>query len=340
MLLSRPVSFILLAVTALAAAAQAPGWLDEDWRHTRYPADTYFCGFASVSTDIDPKAAAAAHAEAVRLLAEAVFSDVSVNTSSSIGSAQVGDRYEEFDTFRRDMSVNSGVALTGMTVDSYVDPATGTAYEFARVEKDKLRSYYDALVGSALSEADGKLTVAEGMAVTADRSELKAHADAVAALLGTARSHRRMLMALKPEAAAAHEDAVRSADSRLAALEALVSRGIMLYMPDAADAHSKLVADRLKGVLAEHGCTFADSEDAADYVLSLSAATELMSVYDEVYHVNASVQVALTNRRKGVRVYHDEITCKGSGLTEKMAAKKALGSSVGKIEERINQYLK
>ena len=139
MRLTNLISSFLLVVTVITATAQAPAWLDEDWRHSNFPSSSYFCGFALVTPDLDPKPAQAAHTEALRLLAEAVFSNVNVSTVSSMGSTVSNDRCEEFDTFRRDISVNSAVGLTGITLDTYTDPATGAAYEFARVEKERLR---------------------------------------------------------------------------------------------------------------------------------------------------------------------------------------------------------
>lgn len=340
MRLTNLIPSFLLVVTAITATAQTPAWLDEDWRHSNFPASSYFCGFALVTPDLDPKPAQAAHTEALRLLAESVFSNVNVSTVSSMGSTVSNDRCEEFDTFRRDISVNSAVGLTGITLDTYTDPATGAAYEFARVEKERLRTYYDALVASALADAHSTLDIAAQAADTADKSVLKAHADGVAGSLATARSHRGILLAVSPSDAAAHDLGLRGAEERLAALEAVIAGGITVYVQGAGDPHSTLVVSKLKASLAASGCTFADTEDEADYLLSLSAATELQSVFDDVYHVNAMVDIALTNRRKGLVVYQDAVTHKGSALAEKQAGTKALNGSVAKIEKLISPHIK
>lgn len=339
MRLSQLLSFLLIISTAAYAGAQtAPQWLDDDWRHSNFPADIYFCGYAEVSPDIDANPAAAAHTDALRLLAEAVFSNITVNTSSSIGSSLTGDRYEEFDNFSRDINVSSAVALSGIIVDSYVDKSSGTAYEFARVEKDRIRAYYAALLASDVAETESRLSLAEQAAPTSDRADIAVHADAIASLLDNARRHRRMLMAVDPSDDRA--DAIIAAETRLNALRDLVARGILIYINAAADESSALVSSKLKSALAANGCTFADTEDDADYLISLAASTELLSVYEDVFHVNASVELSLVNRRKSLIVYHDAVTNKGSALAEKQAAKKALANSASKIEKLIAEYLK
>ncbi|MCM1066082.1 MAG: hypothetical protein NC418_00730 [Muribaculaceae bacterium] len=334
---NRIFSLLALFACVLTLSGQAPAWLDESYRSSAFPASDYFCGFAAISPDLDAEPARAAHTEALKRLAESVFADVNVVTKSSIGSTAHNGSYDEYDLFSRDMSVSSAVGIAGMNTDTWMDSATGTAYEFARVSRNSLREYYDRMMAATISDAHHSLDIAEQS--NADKSVLQKQAEAIAEGIATARRHAKVLTAIDAAAAEAHTAGLHSADSRLAALTEALSRGILVYIAPGPDKASAQVISKLKAELTESGCTFADTPETADYVLSLSAGTELMSVYDDVFHVNANVDLSLTNRRKGVKVYEDAVSTKGSALAQKQAEKKALNQSAAKIKELINKHI-
>ena len=123
---------ILLATVSLVMHGQGrPVWLDEDFRQMRFPANEYVTGFAfgelpagQSLQDVAGQMITEAQADLIRKIRVQITSILQTETSAVSQNRQ----YLETETFANRTTAESSAELTGLSTESFYDPATKRVY--------------------------------------------------------------------------------------------------------------------------------------------------------------------------------------------------------------------
>jgi len=124
---------------------------------------------------------------------------------------------------------------------------------------------------------------------------------------------------------------------------ARLAQGVYVYVEgkeELVGTKVNIVINKVKAELAENGCSFTEDEKKADFKLTINVSTRLIGKQGSVVFCAADAQVELYDTHKRKTVYNNEITQKGSSVSEEKAGRIALNNLVPDITEKLMTWVK
>lgn len=338
----RLLSGIVLAVVIPSVYAETPAWIDSDSRETIFPRDVYYTGFA-VRDFVDSPS------ESLSKAANDAFADLSNSISSEVTSEAVqrlsiiddGANYLESEALNIKSSIVSSSFLADVAKKEYVDNDSHIVYVLAFVTRDDLLRHYESSIELISRDAQSAIADAKAEIARGDKSKaLNSKVKLDEMILRLAKLCYALAAVSKKSPDTAMLDSLNAVSRELASR---LSKGIVVYVGEMRGALAKptgVVMNKLKGALANHGCTFSDNPKEADYIVWIAASTRAGNVFDGVHHNFAEVSLKVTNVLKEADVYNDIVSAKGSALSDAAASGKSLDNVIGKLTEKILTVVK
>ncbi len=274
------VCFMLLP--AISMAQSVPIWLDVDIRNMQYPQDSYYTGYAEVSTyniSLDD-ASKRAKQKAIGELSDRVRVAVSTKQTSVDVSYSGSDIEEQiFSKFSSLIQTASQTDVVASKVQTYYDASKRLYYAFAYVSREELKMYYQNQITLYINKVEGALMTASDFAAKGMKLKARQECLAVVDAFAYIAYSQDLLTAIDPFASESTLQQVRSERlrNRLVQTIADLENSIYVYIECSEMVNGQSVvhiADRLPGLLTEQeglGCVIADDASTADYIITIHA---------------------------------------------------------------------
>jgi hypothetical protein len=344
----RKIFIILAGITvSLALVAQEkPRWMDDSYRSSAFPAQSYFSGFAygeipdnKSLQDVTQQVKTEAQAE----LSKKIRLQISSQTQNKIAAVTTNGQYSENESFFTQSSVESHAEIAGVKIESHYDAKAKLVYAFAYVSKDELTGYYKANLLLQLQQGEGLLHTAEQLEQSGEKAKARKQCEDITPLLDKVRYAQDMLTAIDAASSEGlQQDRLEMLHSKAAQMRARLAQAVLVYVESSEDLFGTdvaIAAGKVKAELALKGCSFIEDEAQADFRLRLNISTRLLSSNDAIVFCYADAAIELYDIHKQKAVYTDNISQKGGSNTQDKAGRKALEDIAPRIAEKISPWI-
>ena len=352
--MKRIIICCLVSFYGLLVFAQAPDWYDADYRSMKYPASTYFYGFAmnniakgqSLETALE-SVKAAARVEAISTIqvhVQSVKQDYSRSDEFSNGRKDLQEFYQRFQSMTK---LSTDMEIPGLKIESY--HAGNIVAAFAFVKKRDLQRQLEKQITMGLTRLETQMDNAEELINNGQKAEARNRVAELAKEFAGIERNQELLLAVDPEADAEslQLNETRDLQQRYIKMTAALKNGIYITLKCTADcfgsSYPKL-QNELKGELSKIGCTFTDYADEADWVIVVSSKarehrTEKFGNATS-YFAYVDSHIEITKQATGQKVYEDEIAVKGGDTqNNNNAARAAYKDTTTKLAAIIKEQI-
>lgn len=350
----RIVLITFLIAVQFTAFAQAPDWYDADYRSLKYPASTYFYGFAmnniakgqSLETALE-SVKAAARVEAISTIqvhVQSVKQDYSRSDEFSNGRKDLQDFYQRFQSMTK---LTTDMEIPGLKIESYREGNIVAAFAF--VKKRDLQRQLEKQITMGLTRLETQMDNAEELINNGQKAEARNRIAELAKEFAGIERNQELLLAVDPDADAEslQLDETKALQQRHAKMTAALKNGIYIALQCEADCFGTsypTLKNELKGQLSPIGCSFTDNADEADWLIVIDAKAreyraENYGKYTS-YFVYVDAHIAITKQTTGQKVYEDQISIKGGDTqNNNNAARAAYKDVVPKLTALIREQI-
>lgn len=328
---------ILLPLLLLATTifAQTPSWLTDKNRAIDYPHEHYLVGFAINAGKNTPQFTDALKASAKTELIEGI--QVSVQSEKTHRKSEINGHFNEH--YTAVASTFADAEINGLKIEYYYDNTEQTGYAFAYVHRQTLQEYYKAKIAFAIERIESMVEQAERLKTHSNKATAKRHYEEASLQFDELYLLQALLIALGGD-----DESVRTQKSL--ALKNEVAMGI-IQLQGAITVYVKsdeknigqqvnLLQPKLKSLLAQHGCSYTDHPNKADWLLTIQAATRKGHEVEGIFFSFLDITISLIEQRTGKEMYNNSFTgLKGGGLDYEMAGRKAYDGKVQHIADEI-----
>jgi len=340
---------LFLSTVSLALLGQGkPRWTQESERELDYPSRFFFTGYAQGNARAGETVEDAKNRlmrDAQGLLSESVRVTVRSHASSQTVSAMT-NRTERIDAvFSSNVQTFADVEIVGIRSEPpYHDPATGVVHAFAYVSRNELAGFHKSNIAMNLAQAEGLLQTALNLEAAGEKPQARRQCEQAMPLLAKIRASQNMLAAVDPHAAPDDLQTARTEalHGRMALLQAHLAQSVIVFLESVESNFSRaetVLGNRLKALLSERGCSFADEPAQADFRLKIEASTRYYGAEYDFTVCYADVTVSLFDVRKDRIVFQDEFSQKGVLRTRETAGRQALEDAAPTIAEKISEWI-
>lgn len=315
----------LLFCQALCGAKKpvAPDWTDAVKRETLFPAATFYTGFVSTrpqagedKSQAYERAKEMARAEAVSTIQVTVEQTIERQIESQQTNA---DGVNTRDILNAMTQVKTGIKdIPGLNVEVWEDTKKGDIYAIAYVRRIELANKLSHRVATNIQRADAELTSIESFFNSGDKLQARANMAKVAEILADIEADQKVLLSIqnsvKKESLSLDES--QRVTGRYRAMESKLRHGIYIYLDCKTDNFGKpytAMAGKMKGALAELGCTFKDNAAEADWIITVNAEVREGNTTPSygTYFTYVDADVSVKQRGTNQVVYEDRFSQKG-----------------------------
>lgn len=322
---------VCLIASGLPVFAISPNWCDEQWRNDNYPHNTYYVGYASymkLASETKNKAISKSKEDAFHQLTQQITVNISSATKNAITAIGSNGSYNEAQVFEQVSSITSHAKVSNAKIECYYDAQTSTAHTLVFVAKDELIKSYRKEYDLAVAKIDGSFKSASAMIQRNEKSIAKSECDSIMNYLPKMEDCIRMLIII--DSSFPYVEALQTcSDYRLSAqdLRFQLEQSVTIALKINGDIDQKykvLLSGELLGVLTNEKCSVVDSEQSADYIISISPSLRLSSQIDNILFVYVDAEVSVYNSYKKMRTFLNSYSAKGGASTEDKANRKAI----------------
>ena len=341
--------YLLLSTVSLALCGQVkPSWTSAAMREISFPAGTFFTGYTQGEAWTGETIEAAKLRllrDAQGLLAESIRMTISSRTAMQTVSTQT-NRSERIDNVvDANVEIAADAEIAGMNSEPpFQDTETGIIHAFAYVNRFELSGYHKANLGMNLTQAEGLLQTAHDLEAAGEKSQARRQCEAMIPLLVRVRQSQDLLTAIEPSISpeALQQPRTEALHNRLVQIHARLAQAVNVYVESAESLFSRptsLVANRLKSLLADMGCSFTDDTMQTDFRLKIEATTRYQGIEYGFTVCYADVTIDLFDARRERSVFKDEFSQKGISTTQEAAGRKALEDAAATIADKIAKWI-
>lgn len=359
--ISKRISFLsvlcLCGVVAMGQNNTPPDWMDAQTRERLYPTELYYTGFAygerrageSVDETVQ-RVRDNARTEAVasvRVSVEQTIERVSKNNVSvSNGNTDVSsiDRTHSYA-----MLQSSIKDVPGLTVDSWTEPSSNRICAFAYVKKMDLQRKIEKRITVNLTKVSMSKERVVELLDGGEKAQARKNVAEALSILGDIEADQMTLLSI--DASLSEEDLSIAEAETLKKdyldLENQLAHGIYVKCDVGAvmfDKQYSRLAQAVKKGLSDSGCSFVDENVGADWIVSVQgSAREYNTAHigsTTAFFVYVDVDVSMTDARKGLVVFSEQLSEKGSHtLSREEAARDAYRKIETKLCDIINKQI-
>lgn len=319
-------TLLFLVFFPLCVFAQAPDWLNADYRSLKYSADKYFTGYSirAIQTGEDLSQALEKVKDAARV--EAVQS-ISVHVENVTRDERFSKSVEDLrsfdeiivETFSTQTQLTTDLEIANLHIETYrnSDEVIGFAY----VKRSDVIRQFDKSITSKLSKLEIQMDNIDEMVTNGQKIEARTKLEPLYSAFADIEADQKVLLAID-------EDADLESIQMLE-LKALIQRynktmaqlknGLTIFIDCQADLFGEdypTLVNELKGELSKIGCSFLDTSEGADWVITISTTAReyntqnwgQVTSYFTFVDASISIQKIATNQM----VYEDMVSVKGS----------------------------
>ncbi|MDR0559958.1 MAG: LPP20 family lipoprotein [Prevotellaceae bacterium] len=346
------VAFFPCAVMAQGSAP--PLWLDGDVRNLQYSQDKYYTGFAETavaSGEEQEKALNRAKQLALGELSDRVRVMVNsrkTSTDTSTGGSDIEEQIRS--TFSSIIQTESQTELAGSKLETYYDSKTRTVYAFAFVSKTELSAYYRKQISLWLNRVEGALQTADGFKSKGYKIKARKECESIIESFAKIACAQNLLTAIDEQTDENVLQQNRSESLRNTLEQTVIDleNSIYIYMEYNETVNgepTQHIADRLPGMLAEHGCgcNFIEIEEEADYIVKIDASLKRCSDAPENFvfcYAAATASVYNAHTQKTLKPKIAESKGGWSNNDRSRATEEAFKELANKIVENIIPAIK
>jgi hypothetical protein len=340
---------ISLAMCALVLWGQAPPrWMDRTERGRLYPSGAFLTGFVSetVRTGDDiPQTMERLKAEAQKALSESIRVRIEGHTLTSDRSLRVDGKEQIISTYQASVHASSNIELVGVKTDAWFDRRKNEVYAFACVNKRELADYCKAGIGLLLTQIESALLTAGQLEQSGEKARARKQCREAMSMLEQVRDAQDLLMVTD----AADSESLQQTPSealRNTAIHMLarLAQAVYVYVESREEIFGEkvdIIANKLKAVLSNSGCSFVTDAVQADFMLTLDASAREASNSDGLVYCYADVKIALFAVHKQKGVYEDKISQRSGSVDRERAGRKALENiAVTSITDKLMPWIK
>lgn len=333
--------FVCLASAGLHSNAQSL-WMDEDYRSSHFPSDTYYSSYYFKYDEINDKNKTidSALTEVRALLANSINSKVSSTSRSTVSSINNNSGYYESEEFYNDVIIAAKANLINIHLDYFYDESSKIVHTFAYVKKDDLSSYLNGYLSSNLTLLNEKIKGINELISQGYKVEAKNRFGELHPVLEGLSFNLDHLITVEPTSTqiSVYTKQIEEFSNIIKKFETDLSHNISIFIEsDLRSAYriQNSISDKCKGLLAEHGFNFVTNTDEADYIVRINCETRTSSVSETTCYAYADVDVSITRIRDNLILYQDSFSKKGGALNEENAHRKALNDIPETISNKI-----
>jgi len=321
---------------ALVLWGQAPPrWLDRTARERLYPAGAFLTGFVSEAVrpgDDIPQAQERMKAEAQKALSESIRVRIEGHTYTSDQSLRANGKEETLSTYRASVHASSNIELVGVKTDAWFDSRKNEVYAFAFVNKHELAEYCKADIDLLLTQIESALRTSAELEQDGEKGKARKQCKDALSMLEQVREAQNLLMIIDAaDSESLRQPLAETLRNAATHLMARLAQAVYVYVESREWIFGKevdVIANKLKAVLANNGCSFVDDPAQADFKLTLDASAREASNSDGLVYCYADVKIALFAVHKQKGVYEDIISQRSGSVDKERAGRKALESVV------------
>ena len=342
--ISAIIILVLFPCTVLAQG-NAPLWLDGDVRSMQYSQESYYTGFSEVAVgqgNTQEQALDRAKQKAMAELSDRVRVMVSSSKTSMDMSIAGSDMNEQFRSkFSSIVNTTSFTEVTGSKVESYYDSRTRTAYAFAFVEREELAKYYAVSISFSMQQLEGMLKTAKQFEENNEKSKARKQYEETIPLLAKIVYAQDVLVAVRKDIQLEHLQLNQTIalQNEIAQALARTKQSTLIHIKSEEEIFGvscHIIANKLQGELAKHGCSFTENAQIADFILKVNASTrKIENENTAIVFSYGDVVFEIYDNHKQQTIYKNEIAQKGGSSTYDRAGRKAFEDVVPSILEEL-----
>lgn len=352
----KPFLLFLLYISAACLSASQPtppDWTNPTLRAERYPAGTYFTGFAAVSAgQYDSKETAL-----TRLRQDArveAIASIQVSVEQTIEHLLMNTHSNGNVSTAESMTLHSGIKtsikdIPGLKVEVYENTKTGDLYAFAWVKAADLHRKLIRRIAVNVTKAENELLNAESCAQRGDKIQARNMAQSVSPLFDEIENDQFVVLSIQP-ATSDEELALQETQQlkkRFLTLTSELKNSLSLYIDCQADLIGKsytTLKKVIQGQLSDLGVMFADTDKNTDYIISIVAETHTYNTTEyssaKAYFVYVDAQVSIFRCADHKRIYENVFSEKGSHtFSYEQAARDAYQQLAPRLSQIIREQI-
>lgn len=341
----KSLSLFFIFVQGLCANAQSP-WTESSYREAAFPTSTYYVSYFHLLNEGNlDDCVSKTLLGAQSMLANSIYSEVSSVSHSSISASNIDGEYSENETFVNEFSTAASAQLVNVHLEHCYDKVSNTVHAIAYVKKQDLSDFCETKLNTGFSALTGKLNSIDDFINKGYKSEAKSLA---AEALEEIRVYPLFLSQLITVGLSR-----KNPDEYSNKLEQ-ISKQILQYKADLehclsihicaknSSTHIKgeILSSKCKGLLSENGCSFVDTPENADFVISIDYDTRTSSYTEVGYFAFADINLTIKRNRDDTLIFDDLLSIKGGAGTEEKAHRKAIDQSAKSICDKVLTSIK
>ena len=288
---------IALGATLLPSSLLAQGdplWVSEEYRRHTYPSESYYWGFSQ--DQLPMGGSLGSFLSSLEELARARLIEaiqVRINASSeSVSesmSRQEGNAYHEQirNAYRQQIETSTSAVAVGVEVMSHYNSASRTAYALAVVGRESLANYYGQRIDLLLTQVEGEWAAVAPLVEAGKKLLARERCLEALTQLEEVGAWQQLYVAVQSHASEGvlQHERCEALKLRLQGDAIRLEQSTRLFLscqwqcrefPEHKE-QAEVVDQMLRAALSEHGCTWVDRPDQADFVLTLKISTSLRS---------------------------------------------------------------
>lgn len=330
----------LIFFQGLCANAQRP-WTELSYRETAFPSSTYYVSYFHLLNEGNlDECVSKTILGAQSMLANSIYSEVSSLSHNSIVYQMSDGTYSENEAFVNEFSTAASAQLVNVHFEHCYDKVSKTVHAIAYVKKQDLSDFCESKLNTGFSALTSKLNSIDDFINKGYKIEAKSLA---AEALEEIQVYPLFLSQLITVGLSR-----KNPDEYSNKLEQ-ISKQILQYKADLEHCLSihicaknlsthikgEILSSKCKGLLSENGCSFVDTPENADFVISIDYDTRTSSYTEIGYFAYADVNLTIKRNRDESLIFDDLLSIKGGAGTEEKAHRKAIDQSAKSICDKI-----
>lgn len=283
------VALALCVPVSVRAQSVLPDWTVDGYRELNYPNSQYYTGYAieriptnaSLANELKKIEDAARNAMAESIIVQ-IQSDAQLVTQRE--SQQTDGHLSEqiVSTYKQQISTSTNAKTVGVEVRSCYDPSSNLGYAFAFVEKARLGEYYKGQITLLLQRSEAMLEAVEELVRVGKKIPAREKCDEAAEVLKEADQYRILCSAvLGADEEALQSERYRTISRRIEQKRLSLEQSTRVYVtctwkdrnyPEYEE-QAAVVEALVKQALSRQDCSIVERDDAADFVLTMTAST-------------------------------------------------------------------
>lgn len=331
---------IIIVAQGVCANAQSL-WTESAYRETAFPASTYYVSYYHLFNEGNlDECVSKTLLGAQSMLANSIYSEVTSVSHSSICTSNDNGMYLENETFVNEFSTAASAQLVNVHLEHCYDKVSNTVHAIAYVKKQDLSDFCESKLISGFSALTSRLNSINDFIDKGYKIEAKSLASQA---LEEIRVYPLFLsqlvtIGLSRKSPEEYSNTLEQISKRILQYKADLEHCLSIHIcakNSSAYIKGEILSNKCKGLLSDSGCSFVDTPENADFVISIDYDTRTSSYTEVGYFAFADINLTIKRNRDESVVCDDLLSVKGGAGTEEKAHRKAIDISAKSVCDKI-----